>query len=92
MKPYPSPRDKSLNGANEMLQYISRERDNDIRDWNNLTNIYMRGRKVGKVPSSSIDVDDSDRLGDFNYTASFYYILVDNSGAAEWRRMALASW
>ena len=92
MKPYPSLRDKTLDGAHEMLQYISRERDNDITEFNNLTNIFMRGRKVGKIPTSSTDIVPSDRVGDFSYDPDYLYIVINDSGTAEWRRATLGTW
>jgi len=92
MKPYPSLKDKSADGMAEMLQFISRQREIDTRDWNNLQNIYVLGRKVGKIPASSADVDATDRVGDVNYTTTYLYILVDNAGTAVWRRVALGSW
>jgi hypothetical protein len=76
----------------DMLQYMSRERDSDIREFNNLKSILVLGRKVAKVPTSSADVDPSDRVGDQNYDENYLYILIDNSGTAEWRRVAVGSW
>ena len=74
-----------------ILREMVRIRESDIGNFTNLPNIFMRGRKVSKVPTSSADVTTSDRLGDFNYTASYLYICVDDSGA-KWRRVALSSW
>lgn len=82
----------SLDQVQIALTEIARLRDQDIRDFNNLTNIFMRGRKVEKVPSGAADVAALDRVGDFNYTASYLYILVNNSGTNAWRRVALSSW
>lgn len=88
MKPYPTSIPSELGGMHTALTFISRERQNDITDWNNLPNIYMRGRKVGKVPSASTDVAVTDRAGDFNFDASFIYIYTGTA----WRRVALATW
>jgi hypothetical protein len=71
---------------------VARKRLEDIANFNNLPNLFMAGRKVGKVPTGSADVTPSDRIGDFNYTTSYLYICVDNSGTAAWRRVALGSW
>jgi hypothetical protein len=73
-------------------RYILKERSNDINDFNNLQNIFMRGRKVGKIPTGSADISADDRLGDFNYNNNYLYIVVDNAGSAEWRRVSLSSW
>lgn len=78
----------------ELLDFakdVARKRQEDIVDFNNLPNVFIRGRKVDKVPTGSADTADS-RVGDFNYTISFLYICVDNSGTAAWRRVALGSW
>lgn len=70
---------------------VARIREEDVEDFSNLTNVFMRGRKVGKIPSSSADTT-GDRVGDFNYDTSYLYICVDNSGTATWRRATLGSW
>lgn len=75
-----------------LARYILKERTNDINDFNNLQNIFMAGRKVGKIPTGSADVLATDRVGDFNYDASYLYILVDNGGTAVWRRSTLSAW
>lgn len=90
MQPYP----KLITQENivPILMQISRLREEDITDRNTFEAIFMKGRKVGKVPTASNDVAATDRIGDFNYTASYFYILVDNSGTPTWRRTALGSW
>lgn len=89
---YPNITPDTEENRSELLRIITRERTNDISTINNLKNVFMSGRKVGKVPTGASDVLDSDRVGDFNYDDQYYYILVDNAGTAEWRRTALASW
>lgn len=76
----------------EVLRQITNIRKDDIAQISQLTNIFVSGRKVGKVPTSSLDVDSTDRIGDINYTTTYLYILVDNGGTAQWRRIALGSW
>ena len=89
MKNYPSLAGSALEDVLTVLNFITRERDTDIREYNNLQNRFIAGRKVGKIPSSSLDVDPADRVGDVSYDTAYYYILVDNGGSAEWRRIAL---
>ncbi len=91
MNPYPSEIANTVQGVADVVRHISRERQSDIKDFDNLQSRFMSGRKVGKVPSGSSDVDATDRLGDFNYDADYLYILVDDSGAV-WRRITLESW
>lgn len=81
-------------GLKELVKsasYIQRLREDDISDFSNLVNVFMSGRKVNKIPASSADVVAGDRVGDFNYSAAYLYLVVDNTGA-EWRRIALGSW
>lgn len=92
MKPYPRILNDDIKDLANVLRYIARERDADINDWNNLSQAFVAGRKVGKVPTSSADVADTDRVGDFNFSASYLYLCVNNGGAAAWRRVALGSW
>ena len=92
MREFPTLREASLEAIKAVLDYIIRARSDDIADYNNLTERFVRGRKVGKVPSGSTDVTDGDKVGDFNVTASYAYYLVDNGGTAAWRRVAVGSW
>lgn len=90
MKPYPI-----VNRPEDLVDFakdVARKRQEDIANFNNLPNLFMSGRKVGKVPTGSSDIAPSDRVGDFNYTTSYLYICVDNGGTAAWRRVALGSW
>lgn len=75
----------------EVVQEIVNAREEDIEAFGNLPNIFVSGRKVGKIPTSSADVVATDNVGDINYDASFLYILVDNAGTFVWRRVAIAS-
>lgn len=88
MNPYPHDIPPTLGGMNTALRFISRERANDITEFNNLQNTFMRGRKVGKVPSSSTDAAVTDRNGDVNWDTNYLYLYM---GAA-WRRVALGVW
>lgn len=89
MKDYP--RYNGPQDADSMLRYISKERKNDIRDFISLKDVFISGRKVDKIPTGSSDISTSDRVGDFNYDASYLYLCIDNSGAA-WRRVSLSTW
>ena len=83
--------DATIEDLMRFAKYIQRLRDQDISDFNNLSAVFMSGRKVGKIPSSSADIAATDKLGDFNYDDSYMYLVVDNTGA-EWRRITLGSW
>lgn len=91
MQPYP----KAITTDNvvDVVQQIARLRIDDITDRNNFPSIFLLSRSVGKIPTSSTDIVATDRIGDFNATASFAYFCVDNgSGTAVWRRATLATW
>lgn len=92
MQPYPKITSDDATDLYNAMAFISRARINDITDWNNLENIFMRGRKVGKVPTGSADIAATDKVGDFNYSTTYLYLCVDNAGTAVWRRVALSSW
>ena len=92
IKPYPSLKDILPESIAEIIRFITRERDIDVRDWRNLPQVYLSARKVTRIPSSSADVIDGDKVGDINWTPSYLYILVDNAGTGVWRRVALGSW
>lgn len=80
------------NELGDFARDVARIRERDVDSFNNLTNTFMRGRKVGKIPTGSSDVATTDRVGDFNYDASYLYICVDSGGSAVWRRATLGSW
>lgn len=92
MQSYPViPQGADIEDLVKSAQYVQRLREDDVNEFNNLVNVFMRGRKVGKIPTGSADIDASDRVGDFNYDASYLYLVIDNSGAA-WRRISLGVW
>ena len=94
MQPFPKLIDETLAGVSGVIRFIVRARDGDVTDNNNLPNIYMRGRRVGKIPTSSSNVVPDDKIGDFSFAVdgSYIYFLVSNAGSPQWRRAALATW
>lgn len=91
-KDYPYYSAETSEDVQMLLRQITNTRKDDIATISQITSSFISGRKVGKIPSSSADVQVSDKVGDVNYTAGYFYILVDNSGTPAWRRIALASW
>lgn len=91
MKNYPIEIKDDVKNHSDVLECIARIRFEDIRDFNNLANVYMAGRRVSFVPANAADTSTS-RAGDFNITDSFAYFCVESGGAAVWRRVALQSW
>jgi hypothetical protein len=91
MKPWPKLRNETITQIADVLRYMIGERTADRREWLDLPNEYIKGRKVAKVPTSSSDVTGS-REGDFNYDGSYLYVCVNNAGSVVWRRVVLSSW
>lgn len=91
-KDYPYWAAKTLEDIKEQLLQIANIRKDDITLINNLPNIFIGGRKVGKIPTSSADIAPTDRVGDVNYDVNYLYIVIDNAGTATWRRATLGSW
>lgn len=92
MDRYPSTFDNTPDGIINFLKQIIRLRSDDVTEVNNFSSIFMSGRKVNKIPTSSSDVTaGQDKAGDFNYNVNYLFILVDNSGTLVWRRVALSS-
>lgn len=91
MNDYPTITPDTTENQEELLRAITRERTNDISDFNNIKNKFTAGRIVGKVPTGASDIDPSDRVGDtnFDYASGFLYRVVDNAGTAVWARVAL---
>jgi len=82
----------TLEDASAALEEITRTRREDVADFTNLPNIFMRGRRVGRVPSSSADVIDGDKDMDFNMADDglgtiYLYALV----GTQWLRVQLQS-
>lgn len=82
----------SMDEIKEQLRQITNIRKDDITTISQITSSFVSGRKIGKIPSSSADVDVTDKVGDINYDADYLYILIDDSGTPAWRRATLASW
>lgn len=91
MNNYPAIKPDTIQDMQDILRAILKERVNDVVEAQNYKNIFISGRKVGKIPAGSTDVSATDNIGDFNYDANYLYLCVDNSGAT-WRRVALATW
>lgn len=92
LKDYPYYAPKNVEEIADQMLKIANIRKDDITQFTNLPNTFVGGRKVGKVPTSSADVNpNKDLVGDINYDASFLYILINNGGTAEWRRVAIGA-
>lgn len=91
-KDYPYWPAETIDDVKTQMRQIASVRKDDITVIQNLPNIFISGRKTGRIPTSSADVVNGDKVNDFNWDTGFLYILVDNTGTGEWRRVALSSW
>jgi hypothetical protein len=91
MKIYPQVIKDNIQEHTNVLKQIARLRQEDVQEFTNLTQVFISGRKVGKIPTSSADITPSDRVGDFSFDPDYIYIVVDDGGAV-WRRATLGSW
>jgi len=91
MKQWPALLNDDPEAQNTLLRFMIKERINDTNDFLNLKNVFMSGRKVARIPTGAADIIDGDRTGDFNTTATYLYVIIENAGTAEWRRTALST-
>lgn len=92
MKTYPVVSKDEKNIPDIIRQIVRTRNFQDIPDRDNFNNIFIQGRSTNRVPSGTADVLDTDRIGDFFATASYLYILVNDSGTAKWIRYAGGTW
>lgn len=90
-KEYPNFVNPTPQEVKEQLRQIVNLRKDDITTISQLPQVFVLGRKVGKIPTDSADVVPEDKVGDFNVDASFAYYLIDNAGSPEWRRVAVGA-
>lgn len=95
LRDYPYWPANSLADISDQVSKICNLRKDDIATIQNLPNVAVSGRTVGKIPSSSTDVSADDKIGDINFATSggneYLYILMDIGGTGEWRRVQLSS-
>lgn len=80
------------NIENVVRQIVRTRNFQDIPDRDNFNNIFLQGRSTNRQPSGTADVILTDKVGDFFATASYLYILVNDSGTAKWIRYAGGTW
>lgn len=78
-------------GIKDVINWIievTRERNIDLDDFNNQE---RDNPKIFPVPASSSDLSGAEKAGDISFDTGFFYIVVDNAGTLEWRRVAIVS-
>jgi len=96
MKAFSKLRDKSVSAIIDWIDDVCTQRQQDRRDFENFSQLFIKGRNRSLLnnraePSSSSDVTSTDMVGDIMHTAGYLYILIDNSGTPEWRRVVISS-
>lgn len=83
LKDYPYYAADSEKDIYEQLRTICNIRKDDIAVFRNLTNIFIGGRLVGKIPMNSGDVAPTDRIGDVSRDDTNTYVL-QNEISPQW--------
>ncbi len=89
---YPQCNDESdvLPVVQRMVQLRKQE---DLKDFANLTQVFVMGRSTRRIPSSSVDVIAGDRVGDTVNDDTYLYQLLNITGVPLWNRITLdISW
>ena len=90
---YPDLRTETLEDVAFILREIIRLREEeDVSDFTNLTNLFVRGRGLFQeraAPSGNSDVLATDQEGDIVNDATHEYKLLNISGTLKWDRRTL---
>lgn len=82
----------SLNAQTEEIKRwisdVTRARQADLDDYDLQESSKP---KIFNAPASSTDTKGTEKVGDIAVDASYLYIVVDNSGTLEWRRVGISS-
>lgn len=75
----------------DWIEEVNRLRENeDISDFDNLPNRFVRGRSVERIPGDPDSVLATDEVGDVSNDSAFIYELVEETaGTPRWNRRAL---
>lgn len=103
MSEYPNIDNFNIQSAEELITWVNgdlknwikevtRLRYEDTGDKDTLPDMYVRGRKSPRIPSSPTDVTDFDKVGDISYDGQWLYVLVEVSdGVLQWARTQLSA-
>lgn len=65
-------------------------RQNDVKDFDNISKVYKKKSLRTVAPNSSSDVLPTDSEGDSFSADNFFYYLVNINGSLKWQRAALS--
>ncbi len=91
MRVYPTLTKSDNKSLMDAINQISRLRKDDVAAWNNLTQVFISGRKVGTIPSGSTVTAVTDREGDFNYDSAHAYLAETIGSTLMWARWAIST-
>lgn len=85
-------RGSTFNKTDENKQRLINLEDNFRAAPQTFGRYFLKGtlRTNRPAPANSTDVANSDQLYDRILTNAYEYILIDNAGALEWRRIAIS--
>ena len=96
MKDYPNLLTSDVSDIVNLLQYITKERKNEVNDFTNLNQVFISGRASARIPTGANNVLPTDRIGDiaYDYSSGYSYrLILNNTGAAVWSRTVIqTSW
>lgn len=91
-KDYPYWAAETIEHIRDQLGQITHTRKDDILQIQNLSQIFLAGRSVGKIPTDSDDVVAKDKIGDLSYEYNagmpYMFILMDDGADGKWIRFS----
>jgi hypothetical protein len=83
MRLYPVLQSSDSRSTKDWIDFVSRERYNDVNFIKSLPNSYVGGRSVAKVPSGSTDNVGS-AAGDLSASTKGVFIAVNSGSTVSW--------
>ena len=82
------PPNSTLEGIIDWAIDVSKARLDDLSDFNIQA---TENPRIFSAPSSSTSTIGTEKVGDIAADSGFLYVVVDNAGDIEWRRVAISS-
>lgn len=79
----------AMDQINSWIISTTRSREIDLQDFDNQQSTNVTFYK--DVPASSTDLKGTEQQGDIAADTNYLYVVVDNAGALEWQRVAIAT-
>ncbi len=78
----------SLQDVIKWIADVTRNRLLDVEDYKYLTTI---SPEIFSPPSSSSDLVGTEKAGDMAADTNYLYVVVNNAGTLQWRRVAIST-